>query len=134
MRTTLNLVTRLFKREDDLKEGQVNQVFQMKRAEKKNTNCHNCGKKGHWWAECPEPKKPKKRSLVRAEINFNTGALSKGLKNAWVVDSEVTAHMSNSEDWFADFVPTKPGETCVAGDGHALQVQGKGVVYLETSR
>lgn len=131
MRTTPNLVTRLLKREDDLKEGQVNQVLQMKRAEsKKNTNCHNCGKKGHWWAECPEPKKLKKTNLVRTEVNFNTGVLSEGLKNAWVVDSGATAHMSNSKDWFTEFVPTKPGETCVAGDGHPLKVQGKGVVYL----
>ena len=30
-----------------------------------NKTCFNCGKEGHFWAQCPEPQKPRRARVVK---------------------------------------------------------------------
>lgn len=73
MRTTPNLVARLLKREEDLKQsGDVSHALVTKadrnpewdslpiEEKKKRSKCANCGEKGHWFRECTKPKKKEK--------------------------------------------------------------------------
>lgn len=83
MRTTPNLVSRLLKREEDLKKvSPDDKVFAVRaqrpkmtkaeiEAKKKVTPCHSCGKKGHWALECPSKQESAKVATEDPEERAN---------------------------------------------------------------
>lgn len=151
MRTTQNLVTRLFKREEDLKnQSEVAQAMLVKKTGprrqvdeiKKKTSCHACGEVGHWAGDYKCPKKKDRRraatrdaddsneTAIASNVIFNTGNLSSHMRFLWIADSGATQHMCNQLEWFSEFKPVDKPVVASVGDGNKVEVLGIGSVPL----
>jgi len=153
MRTTANLISRLLKREEDLKMnadnhqalavGRMNPEAWKKlpiEEKKKLTKCKNCGKKGHWARECKMKKEPEEPNQSKTEeknetkehVLFNLGDTSIDAKDKWVIDSGATAHMCRNKNWFIELIMYPSSVTCSVGDGSQVKVLGIGKIEVQT--
>lgn len=145
MQTTSNLVSRLLKKETDLKAigDDDEQAMAMRRPQsrqynsnmsyeerkriveerKKTTRCNNCGQRGHWAAECSANRR--QTANVITEVNFQMGG---EWKDQWLLDSGATSHMSSKMEWFSELEMYKQPSKCMAGDGFGLKVIGEGKI------
>lgn len=160
MRTTPNLVSRLLKREEDLKKNGDHQALVTRQArpkltkdeideKKKITKCKACGKVGHWYRECPsrgvnDKTSPNQSSgrgtaamTVREPVQGNqVHEISfcvtdeLGLKDSWISDSGASAHMCNNLSWFEDIELFDKGRHCVVGDGNKVEIKGIGNISI----
>lgn len=156
MKTTANLVSRLIKREEDIKEtGLSDQAFTVRKyspdewrklpiAEKKKlSRCKTCKKRGHWAKECPDEGKGYASNMLTREsseeeeidvVNFcvtlTAGLNDSKIKNKWVADSGATKHMANNQDWFHELKLFKNQVTCKVGDGKKVEVKGIGSIKI----
>ncbi|CEG41910.1 gag-pol polyprotein [Plasmopara halstedii] len=106
------------------------QAFMMKDAKrkgrpaKKTGACHNCGKQGHWIAECPSrvQNDTDRYRLQRANITqfedsnnylFSIGGSSDSVKanDVWLVDSGATQHMTSSNKFMRNYKAFSPVRT-----------------------
>lgn len=154
MRTTANLISRLLKREEDLKaESQEHKTFNVGRMspeawkklsideKKKLTKCKTCGKKGHLARECNQKKntatkveseEPNESQGSKEHVLFNPGDVSMDVKKSRIVDSGATAHMCRNKDWFTELILYPKGIKCSVGDGSQVQVQGIGTIQIKS--
>ena len=112
---------------------------------KKNRNCYNCGKKGHYKAECKLNKKQKKNVAPSAnlvdecaeivammtlgtvtELHMTTPTPSKD----WWYDSGAAIHVCNDKNQFKSYELLE-GHEVVMANGVRAKVHGKGDVHLQ---
>lgn len=111
---------------------------------KKNRVCYNCGKKGHYKAECKLNKKQKKNApnanLVDecaefvatlslgtvTELNMATPTSSKD----WWYDSDAAIHVCNDRNQYKNYEDLE-GHQVVMANGVKAKVHGKGDVHLQ---
>lgn len=156
MRTTANLISRLLKREDDLKRssdqalvtrGQGQRQMKPRTPQeieelKKRTRCGICKAIGHWVRECPKRDQEQTSDQnnkahfagesVETEIAFNVFAFPKDLGEKWISDSGASAHMSNNLSWFNEFSESSVERYVTVGDGKKLRVMGSGTIGVES--
>ena len=119
--------------------------------------CHFCHKPGHFRRDCEEyarvrgQSKDKRKAKIGAfKVTFSadddnssdtegTGlvvqhALSanSGFHDRWILDSGATCHMCNSEGQFVSLQALESPLMVTLGDGHTLQVVGRGDVILRS--
>ena len=120
----------------------------------RETVCFFCKSEGHWKRDCPKYIKWKsKQNQVNTAQEYtdeyfknrcfmvNTSylqpfpakdtiseACNKVIenKNAWILDSGATSHMTANRDFFTSFNPDEKGHVLLADEGEAVKVQGKG--------
>lgn len=145
MRTTANLISRLLKREEDLKQvcGETSFIagksFQELTIEekKKVTKCKYCQKKGHWGYECPDAEEYSKRQMNKehptkkredvAGFMFTMAHIRPSIKDIWLADTGATAHMCHNSSWFDELAMYPAPQECSVGDGYRVKVLGKGL-------
>uniref|UniRef100_H3H9J2 CCHC-type domain-containing protein n=1 Tax=Phytophthora ramorum TaxID=164328 RepID=H3H9J2_PHYRM len=116
---------------------------------KKTGACHNCGKQGHWIAECPsriqndaERYRSQRANVAQDEEDpgdylFSVGRTSSAAKpsDMWLVDSGATQHMTSSKTYMRNYKTMAPVDVHLADDG-VVQAVGTGdiVMSMKTSR
>ncbi|CEG43591.1 gag-pol polyprotein [Plasmopara halstedii] len=129
------------------------QAFMMKDAKrkgrpaKKTGACHNCGKQGHWVADCPSrvQNDTERYRLQRANVAqfedsgdhlFAIGGSSDSVQanDVWLVDSGATQHMTSSKKFMRNHKAFSPIDVHLADDG-VVQAFGSGdiVMSMKTS-
>lgn len=153
MRTTANLVSRLLKREEDLKKandqalivrgGKQKLTKQEVEDLKKRTKCGICKEVGHWARECPKNQRAESnnKSIEKAnladdygevEVMFNVTNIASNLYEKWVSDSGASSHMANNEKWFSKLEKPKSPRYVTVGDGKRLEIKGVGIIDIES--
>lgn len=153
MRTTANLVSRLLKREEDVKRNTDQSLIargsnqrpkprtpQEIEELKKRTRCGLCKTIGHWVRESPRREADQSsgdkanfaEETASAEIAFNVFAFPQNLWNKWISDSGASAHMSNNAAWFTDYRKSAIERYVTVGDGKKLRVSGSGTIGIES--
>ena len=126
---------------------------------RKGPKCHHCGRFGHIKRECrmllESPGKNqdnrttsysnkralrKQKAYAAEEDTDDEGeeivglvtehALSANRRSNWVVDSGATCHMCNTEELFNQIFGLETPQEIKVGDGHSVQVIGRGDVTL----
>uniref|UniRef100_H3H7L6 CCHC-type domain-containing protein n=1 Tax=Phytophthora ramorum TaxID=164328 RepID=H3H7L6_PHYRM len=116
---------------------------------KKTGACHNCGKQGHWIAECPsrvqndaERYRSQRANVAQDEEDpgdylFSVGRTSSTAKpsDMWLVDSGATQHMTSSKTYMRNYKTMAPVDVHLADDG-VVQAVGTGdiVMSMKTPR
>uniref|UniRef100_H3H7L8 CCHC-type domain-containing protein n=1 Tax=Phytophthora ramorum TaxID=164328 RepID=H3H7L8_PHYRM len=116
---------------------------------KKTGACHNCGKQGHWIAECPsrvhndaERYRSQRANVAQDEEDpgdylFSVGRTSSAAKpsDMWLVDSGATQHMTSSSKYMRNYKKMAPVDVHLADDG-VVQAVGTGdiVMSMKTPR
>uniref|UniRef100_H3H9M9 CCHC-type domain-containing protein n=1 Tax=Phytophthora ramorum TaxID=164328 RepID=H3H9M9_PHYRM len=116
---------------------------------KKTGACHNCGKQGHWIAECPsrvqndaERYRSQRANVAQDEEDpgdylFSVGRTSSTAKpsDMWLVDSGATQHMTSSNKYMRNYKTMAPVDVHLADDG-VVQAVGTGdiVMSMKTPR
>lgn len=109
---------------------------------KKTGACHNCGKMGHWIAECPargqdntERYRSHRANVAQNDDDgdylFSVG-WSKSADNAeevWLVDSGATQHMTCSKKFMTNYKVFSPIDVHLADDG-VVQAIGCGDIMM----
>lgn len=108
-----------------------------KKSEKKEKGaCFNCGKTDHWKRDCKEPRKSKEQAENKSGES-STGAFmcetvcsmnSVGDRDAWVLDSGASDHMSHRSEWFVNM--TEISTAVTIGDGRRIMAKGRGDVNI----
>ena len=107
---------------------------------KKTGACHNCGKQGHWIAECPSriQRDAERHKVQRANIAqepdlgdylFSVGGGKSKSSNTWLVDSGATQHMTSSKEFMRNYKDFGPVDVHLADDG-VVQAIGKGDIVM----
>lgn len=73
-----------------------NQKARHSKIEKKNGNCFNCKKPGHFAANCPQKQPTKNKSKALCAML----AVGRGKEEEWYFDSAASSHMTRSEEGF----------------------------------
>uniref|UniRef100_A0AAV1V6I0 CCHC-type domain-containing protein n=1 Tax=Peronospora matthiolae TaxID=2874970 RepID=A0AAV1V6I0_9STRA len=98
------------------------------RPAKKTGACHNCGKQGHWIAECPSriQEDADRHRYQRANIAqepelgdylFSVGGGKTKSSYMWLVDSGATQHMTSSKKFMRNYKDFVPVDVHLADDG-----------------
>uniref|UniRef100_H3H9D2 CCHC-type domain-containing protein n=1 Tax=Phytophthora ramorum TaxID=164328 RepID=H3H9D2_PHYRM len=127
----------------------VNNNKRKGRPAKKTGACHNCGKQGHWIAECPsrvqndaERYRSQRANVAQDEEDpgdylFSVGRTSSAAKpsDMWLVDSGATQHMTSSNKYMRNYKKMAPVDVHLADDG-VVQAVGTGdiVMSMKTPR
>ncbi|CAA0841984.1 Unknown protein, partial [Striga hermonthica] len=91
-----------------------------KRKKKPKGKCYNCQQKGHWKANCPLSKKPKKGTPFALVVETCLAVLS---TSTWCVDTRATDHVCNSLQGFQETKRLREGEvTIYLGDASRADV------------
>ncbi|KAG3230570.1 hypothetical protein PI124_g24332 [Phytophthora idaei] len=110
---------------------------------KKTGACHNCGKQGHWIAECPsrvqndaERHRSQRANVAQDEEDpgdylFSVGRTSSTAKSSdmWLVDSGATQHMTSSKKYMRNYKTISPVDVHLADDG-VVQAVGTGDIAM----
>uniref|UniRef100_A0AAV1T8D3 Uncharacterized protein n=1 Tax=Peronospora matthiolae TaxID=2874970 RepID=A0AAV1T8D3_9STRA len=110
------------------------------RPAKKTGACHNCGKQGHWIAECPSriQEDADRHRYQRANIAqepelgdylFSVGGGKTKSSYMWLVDSGATQHMTSSKEFMRNYKDFGPVDVHLADDG-VVQAIGKGDIVM----
>uniref|UniRef100_H3H994 CCHC-type domain-containing protein n=1 Tax=Phytophthora ramorum TaxID=164328 RepID=H3H994_PHYRM len=108
----------------------VNNNKRKGRPVKKTGACHNCGKQGHWIAECPsrvqndaERYRSQRANVAQDEEDpgdylFSVGRTSSAAKpsDMWLVDSGATQHMTSSKTYMRNYKKMAPVDVHLADD------------------
>uniref|UniRef100_A0AAV1V3B1 Polyprotein n=1 Tax=Peronospora matthiolae TaxID=2874970 RepID=A0AAV1V3B1_9STRA len=97
------------------------------RPAKKTGACHNCGKQGHWIAECPSriQEDADRHRYQRANIAqepelgdymFSVGGGKTKSSYMWLVDSGATQHMTSSKEFMRNYKDFGPVDVHLADD------------------
>uniref|UniRef100_H3H9T3 Integrase catalytic domain-containing protein n=1 Tax=Phytophthora ramorum TaxID=164328 RepID=H3H9T3_PHYRM len=117
----------------------VNNNKRKGRPVKKTGACHNCGKQGHWIAECPsrvhndaERYRSQRANVAQDEEDpgdclFSVGRTSSTAKpsDMWLVDSGATQHMTSSKTYMRNYKTMAPVDVHLADDGVVQAVAAK---------
>lgn len=112
------------------KDGQSSKQYgkSNKEAKPKGT-CFACGEKGHWRRDCKKNKTDSKRDERTSSDAFVCMAsTSTGEKDAWLMDSAASDHMSHRRDWFQDF--KEISSTVTIGNGMKIMAKGRGNINI----
>uniref|UniRef100_H3GZY1 CCHC-type domain-containing protein n=1 Tax=Phytophthora ramorum TaxID=164328 RepID=H3GZY1_PHYRM len=110
---------------------------------KKTGACHNCGKQGHWIAECPsrvqndaERYRSQRANVAQDEEDsgdylFSVGRTSSTAKpsDMWLIDSGATQHMTSSNKYMRNYKTMAPVDVHLADDG-VVQAVGTGDIVM----
>lgn len=100
-----------------------------------NRKCFNCGKRGHFIAECRFPKRSQdenKSSSAFVMLNMNTNFAASALSNdSWIFDSGATSHMCSDKTLFTSLRQHEENIE-VAGENF-MKSSGLGEVKITTS-
>uniref|UniRef100_A0AAV1T0V2 CCHC-type domain-containing protein n=1 Tax=Peronospora matthiolae TaxID=2874970 RepID=A0AAV1T0V2_9STRA len=110
------------------------------RPAKKTGACHNCGKQGHWIAECPSriQEDAGRQRFQRANIAqeeelgdylFSVGIGKTKSSYMWLVDSGATQHMTSSKEFMRNYKDFGPVDVHLVDDG-IVQAIGKGDIVM----
>ena len=114
---------------------------------KKTGACHNCGKQGHWIADCPsrvqndaERYRSQRANVAQIEDSgdylFSVGGSSGSAKpnDVWLVDLGATQHMTNSKKFMKSYKVFPPIDVHLADDGVVQAIRsGDIVMSMKTS-
>jgi hypothetical protein len=100
---------------------------------KKRTKCNNCGRKGHWKAECRQPKKEKPEVDAEGKKNkaFMTFKSQASPDKIWFNDSGASQHHCGNMDWFSCYEPFNTPEKVEMADGSFSEIIGSGTVKIK---
>uniref|UniRef100_A0A0A1WFC7 Retrovirus-related Pol polyprotein from transposon TNT 1-94 n=1 Tax=Zeugodacus cucurbitae TaxID=28588 RepID=A0A0A1WFC7_ZEUCU len=93
---------------------------------KRNFKCFNCGKKGHYAAQCREERAKEKSLAVFAEAKRQQQN-----SNVWCIDSGATSHMCTDEHLFVRM--NEHSERIELAGKYSVDAKGIGDVVVKTS-
>ena len=96
---------------------------------KSNFKCFNCGRIGHYTAQCREKGAKVGRKDDRTHRGFSTSNNYELRKNIWCVDSGASAHLCCDRKMFDQF--EKHEEEIIIAGSNRIQTEGKGQVYIK---
>ena len=109
---------------------------------KTDTTCHNCGKKGHWKAECRnrvEDKRSKGKAdtgdgsaCAATRLQISLSAFAASSPDSIIADSGASRHMTGNRFWFRSLKRLDKPETFLAASGE-IQAHHCGDIDVETS-
>ncbi|KAF8690093.1 Encoded by, partial [Rhizoctonia solani] len=107
--------------------------------DKTKLKCNNCGRLGHWIAECRSPgggafksgnkavEKSTSADYAFSTIKESYGTISK-LTNAWIANSGTTTHILNNRNLFSKYSKSSGH---VSGVSRTKPIIGRGTIELE---
>lgn len=118
--------------------------------ERKEFNCHYCGKRGHIARNCfrrrdrsennKDNEKSKRKSnnddsanleaFLVSRFDYCTRFLNSDVKNVWILNSGASKHISFRREWFVD-LDESYREAISLGDDSVCKVMGRGTVLIK---
>ncbi len=100
---------------------------------KKDIECWNCGKMGHYSSECKSGKKDDGKSsanCVSKEADDCLICAFESKMESWVLDSGASFHATSHMDLFENYISGNFGKVYL-GDDQACDITGKGDVKIQ---
>ena len=108
------------------------------KANKANTECHYCRKRGHWKSECPKRIEDEKKeetdgtACAAAGINVALSAYYVSSSTSIIADSGASRHLTGNRSWFKTLRRLDEPLTFLAADGEIV-ARHVGDIEVETS-
>ncbi|KAK0578941.1 hypothetical protein LWI29_018731 [Acer saccharum] len=99
---------------------------------KKDIECWNCGKMGHYSSECRSAKKDDGKSsanCISEELDDYLIYSLESKTESWVLDSGASFHATSHRDLFENYISKNLGKVYL-GDNQACDITGKGDVKI----
>lgn len=136
-----NLLSRLRQEEDQLNknDGADGAAFATRKKvgnrvsiadQKKTTECHSCGEKGHWQRECPQKQKRSngEKKSPAAFVASMSDIQNVAAKDVWIVDSGASQHMTSRKEWFSELKEIASGKYVRVASNDKLPIHGHGSI------
>ncbi|XP_019451906.1 PREDICTED: uncharacterized protein LOC109354004 [Lupinus angustifolius] len=123
------------------KKGGQRRIQKQKKYDKRNVECYNCHKTGHYSYECPVEKGKQKNLHDKEaftthedpEVEPMTLMVTNPAEDAhlesWYLDSGCSNHMTSHKEWLIDFDSSRRSKVKFADDS-TLKVEGAGDVVI----
>lgn len=108
---------------------------------KKNGNCHNCGKPGHWARDCLVKTRDNRSNEGRFQnggsnengehISFMAMTNDHSTKSSWIVDSGSTVHMTAQRNWLVNYKTFYEPKKVRLGDDYSINALGSGDIEID---
>lgn len=95
---------------------------------KRRGKCYGCGKSGHYRRDCPEKKNKVENKQQDDNAFMCQAADSVNDRDAWVLDSGASDHMSHRREWFINY--KEISINVMVGNGSVIAAKGRGDINI----